>query len=69
MITDPVNEKAKPHGGTTHRILRGSISAAIWVCDLELGHQRDTEHPAGFSEDHGLRLTVTLPPSLGRSAP
>ena len=65
MITDPVNEKAEPHGGTTHRVLRGAISAAIWVCDLELGHQRDTEHPEGFSEDHGLRLSVTLalPPS------
>lgn len=69
MFTDPVNVRATPLLRTTHRVLRGAISAAIWVCDLELGHQRDTEQPEGFSEDHGLRLTVTLPPALGRSAP
>jgi hypothetical protein len=69
MITDPVNVRAKPHGGTTHRILRGAIASAVWVCDLEVGHQRDADHPEGFSEDHGLRLSQTLSPTLGRSAP
>jgi hypothetical protein len=69
MIIDPVNVRAKPHGGTTHRILRGSIAYTVWVCDLEVGHQRDAEQPEDFSEDHGLRLSQTLSPALGRSAP
>ena len=73
MITDPVNVRAKQPGATNYRIFRGAVVAGVsFLDDDAVGHQRDTEHPKGlegFSENHGLRLSQTLSPTLRRSAP
>ena len=72
MITDPITLRAKPPGVITrHRVLRGAGVSALFSTG-EFGHQRDTalaEGLKGFSENHGLRLSQTLSPALGRSAP
>ena len=74
MITDPITLRAKPPGVITrHRVLRGGVVAASsMMSSAPVGHERDTEHPKGskgFSENHGLRLSQTLSPTLGRGAP
>ena len=62
MITDPVNVRAKQPGATNYRIFRGAVVAGVsFLDDDAVGHQRDTEHTEAFPEDHGLRLSLTLP--------
>lgn len=69
MITDPVIVRAKQPGATNYRIFRGAVVyrfAGLQVEDA-VGHQRDTELPDAFPEDHGLRLSLTLPCNLAGS--
>ena len=70
MITDPlVVLRAKHPGSVLFRVFRGAATAPTLQAEDAVGHQRDVEHPEAFHEDHGLRITVTLSPALGRSAP